>query len=687
AAVLGLFLTSALVGLVQSGCGPPPRLPSAELQQEYQGVTSFSYRQAVYYVCRPGYSRSSNSRGSLLCGRNGEWHGNRDICTPKLCSYPGEPDNGRLILTEQFSIGSAANFTCNAGYRLVGNPQIHCVIRNGLVTWDRDLPICEAIPCLPPPEIANGEHSGTDKEHFEYGASVTYTCHRVRRGERPFSLVGDASIFCTTTDNVNGVWSGPAPECKVVTCEHPSITNGKLLSGHRLSYSYRDTVIFDCAFRYTLNGTDTSTCNENGLWEPPLPFCQLSSCSDPPEVSNAVKGRLAGNLFPAETVVTYECREGFQFSPGETTKHIKCLPDFTWTETPQPCERVPCPKPSLRNAEVLYLWEQKDNYVYGDRLEIVCEDGYGFQGGGSSAVLLCTSDGSWGPAAECTPEPRCPKPVIAHGREVSKSKSDYIVGTSLRLACDPGYVLRGQEVTQCLSDLSWAPPLPFCDQACDPPPQIPHGQHSASGLQHFLYGTKVTYSCAEGLSLVGEESIYCTSSDGLSMDWSAPAPQCRVVRCARPAVPRGRMSPQRFTFPYLATVSFSCEEGFVLHGDAESQCQADSSWHPPLPTCQPVRCPRPLKEEEMQIYSYKASYEVNETLSFTCHGLSPQRETSKATCSANGTWIPPPTCKKHPTCEKILSNTKAFECGIPLAELKLMLEVQKLFLEVEKLLK
>lgn len=26
--------------------------------------------------------------------------------------------------------------------------------------------------------------------------------------------MGDASIFCTTTDNVNGVWNKPAPECK-----------------------------------------------------------------------------------------------------------------------------------------------------------------------------------------------------------------------------------------------------------------------------------------------------------------------------------------------------------------------------------------------------------------------------------------------------------------------------------------
>lgn len=71
----------------------------------------------------------------------------------------------------------------------------------------------------------------------------------------------------------------------------------------------------------------------------------LGSCTNPPDVQNAIKAKLAGNLFPVETVITYECWEGHQFSPGETTRHIKCLPDFTWTETPPPCE-----------SKCMFLW-------------------------------------------------------------------------------------------------------------------------------------------------------------------------------------------------------------------------------------------------------------------------------------------------------------------------------------------
>ncbi|NWH82135.1 CR2 protein, partial [Piaya cayana] len=664
-------------------CDAPPRLPSAELKEEYQGITTFRYNSVVEYVCRPGYTRNVNTRNTLVCGRNTRWHGVREMCTPKPCPYPGEPDNGRLVLPEKFFFGSSANFTCNTGYRLVGNAEVHCVVKNGVVTWDREIPICEAIPCLPPPEIANGEHSGAGQDQFEYGASVTYRCHTASRGERPFSLVGDASIFCTTTDNINGVWNKPAPECKVVSCEHPAVENGNLLSGYQADYGYRDTVVFDCAFRYSLNGSAMSTCRENGLWDPPLPLCQRSSCDDPPDVRNAVKAKLAGNLFPVETVITYECREGYQFSPGETTRRITCLPGFTWSEAPDPCEKPRCPRPDIAHGREAYT--SKNDYAVGTRLRLVCDSDYVLIGQDSTE---CQPDGRWSPALPfCDKEPRCPRPDIAHGREAYTSKNDYAVGTRLRLVCDSDYVLIGQDSTECQPDGRWSPALPFCDKVCSPPPQIPNGQHSGLGREQFPYGTKVTYSCATGLSLIGDASIYCTSDDGDNLVWSGPAPECRVVRCPKPTVEGGRMTPQKFTFSYGVDVRFSCDGDLRLQGAAESRCQADGTWHPPLPTCEPVHCipPRPLAHEDVEIYNPKERYEVNESLSFICkHGYS-NVVFQQSTCSANGTWVPPLTCTKSDTCEKILRNRETFQCGVPLEELKTLLEVKKLYLELQKL--
>ncbi|NWI48254.1 CR1L protein, partial [Picathartes gymnocephalus] len=677
-----------LAGSVSAGvCAPPPRSLSAEPKEPLQGTERFPHGHRMEFVCRPGFGRNAHTPNVLVCGVNGAWHGPKDICIPKRCTYPGEPAQGRLVLPAAFTFGSIVNFTCNAGYRLIGHSEIECVVRNNVLVWNRDIPTCEAIPCAPPPEIENGQHSGVDKELFAYGESVTYWCHSPRWGQRPFSLVGEASIFCTTKDNLNGVWSSPAPECKVVTCKQPRVENGKLLSGYRPDYTFGDTVVFDCDLRYSLSGTGASTCRDSNLWEPPLPLCQRSSCDDPPEVRNAVKARLAGNLFPVDTVVTYECRQGHHFSTGGSTWNISCLPEFVWSEAPPPCERISCPDPHIPNGNPLHPWQVREVYGYGDKLEVVCSEGFAFKSRGSSSITLhCTSAGAWDPAVpECIPEPHCPKPEIPNGKEVYNSRSDYTVGARVRLACDKGYTLRESEFVTCGADLSWEPVLPFCDKVCGPPPEIPFGHHSVRGAREFPYGTKVTYTCAEGLSLIGEESLYCTSEDGENLTWSGPAPECRAVRCPRPVLERGRITPQRFTFPYGLLLHFSCEQGFGLRGAAQSQCLADGTWDPPVPTCQPVRCPRLQRQEDVVVQFNKLWYEVNETVPFYCKRDGYSGAHSKTTCSADGTWTPPPTCKKPEVCERILRNKAAFQCGVPLSDLKTLLEVQKLYLEIQKL--
>uniref|UniRef100_A0A803YBT8 Sushi domain-containing protein n=1 Tax=Meleagris gallopavo TaxID=9103 RepID=A0A803YBT8_MELGA len=192
----------------------------------------------------------------------------------------------------------------------------------------------------------------------------------------------------------------------------------------------------------------------------------------------------------------------------------------------------------------------------------------------------------------------------------SADTEKYSVGQQVEFQCNPGYMLWGSQRTQCWSDGTWKPPVPYCDKGepkrhflggsrelhlstahgsiCAPPPLIINGQHTGLRTELFPYGTEVKYSCAAGLSLIGDESIYCTSEDGVNLTWSGPAPECRVVRCPRPVVAQGRMDLSWHTFPYGTSVRFSCSEGFVLHGSAESRCMADGSWQPALPKCQPV---------------------------------------------------------------------------------------------------
>lgn len=61
---------------------------------------------------------------------------------------------------------------------------------------------------------------------------------------------------------------------------------------------------------------------------------------------------------------------------------------------------------------------------------------------------------------------------------------------------------------------------------CHPPPDIEHGSLKYVYENDFFYGSSVTYKCDRGYPLIGKESIYCTTHDGQSGEWSGPAPRC-----------------------------------------------------------------------------------------------------------------------------------------------------------------
>ncbi|XP_019369294.1 PREDICTED: complement component receptor 1-like protein [Gavialis gangeticus] len=171
----------------------------------------------------------------------------------KSCGTPEEPSNGRIIVTDAF-LGSAVNYSCNEGYRLIGKDQRRCEISGKTVRWSGDVPICQNIPCLPPPDIPHGSYSDTFTSDFVYGSAVTYKC------DKGYTLIGKDLIYCTTKDKKNGEWSGPAPECRKTgkQCSYPpAITNGKH-SGQAHVFAIGTSVTYSCDPGYTdRKGTDS----------------------------------------------------------------------------------------------------------------------------------------------------------------------------------------------------------------------------------------------------------------------------------------------------------------------------------------------------------------------------------------------------------------------------------------------
>ncbi|NXI35452.1 C4BPA protein, partial [Galbula dea] len=379
-------------------CKPPERLHYAEPQESLDTMQSFPVGATVSYVCRPGYMRIPGKALTRRCEEDLQWSPIEQFCTERPCSHPGILEHGFINVTD-LAFGSEATLSCEAGFRLRGTDRIVCVIKGKGVDWDRDLPFCERIPCEPPPSIANGHY--TEAAEYLYQTSVTYTCDSVPRGADPFFLIGPATIFCTYNADLNGVWSEPPPECKVVKCENPKVENGRKKSGFGPSYTYKDTVMFECDAGYFLVGADIITCGENNSWTPPAPTCEKSkpfSVCGAPRISHGV-------AVPAKSV-----------------------------------------------------------YAEGESVLLRCNAYCTFPDGTGEMTVTCQGQNTWLSLQNCACGPQSSgfTPHIDHGRVVDGEKPSYSVGDFITVECYSGYTLHGEARIQYIGENQWLPGVPTC---------------------------------------------------------------------------------------------------------------------------------------------------------------------------------------------------------------------------------
>ncbi|KFQ94910.1 C4b-binding protein alpha chain, partial [Nipponia nippon] len=348
-------------------CMPPERLQYAELEEST--VESFPVGTTVSYVCRPGYIRIPGKSLTRTCGKDLQWSPTEQFCTERKCNHPGQLEHG-FINVKDLTFGSKATFSCERGFRLRGNDEISCVIKDKGVGWNRDLPLCERVPCEPPPSIANGRY--TEADSYVYQTAVTYTCDNVPKGADPFSLIGPATIFCTYDAQSNGVWSEPPPQCRVVKCDNPKVENGKKISGFGPSYSYRDSVMFECDPGYLMIGPDLITCGEDNTWSP-KPTCEKSVCGAP-KITDGVVIPVKSVYAKGETV-QLKCNTYCTFPDGAEEMTVTCQGQDTWSSL----QNCTCDvTPNINYGRVVE--GQKPSYSVGDFITIECYAGYRLHG-------------------------------------------------------------------------------------------------------------------------------------------------------------------------------------------------------------------------------------------------------------------------------------------------------------------
>ena len=209
-------------------------------------------------------------------------------------------------------------------------------------------------------------------------------------------------------------------------------------------------------------------------------------------------------------------------------------------------------------------------------------------------------------------------------------------------SCGVGYTLVGEEVRRCQANLTLSGSQPTCVPASCPAPDPP--LHADVTLSHdpLLAGSKVTYTCHLGYILVGDAVRTCRVDSMLS----GVAPRCRPVECNKPGeiISNGRMLGTNFSFN--STITYVCDEGYRMEGDAQRVCQADGQWSSAIPVCIAVQCPL---ASVVNGFASTFKREFGTVVTFTCRPRYRLEGPAERTCMANGQWS-----KEDPVCVKIV---------------------------------
>ncbi|XP_051868804.1 complement factor H like 5 [Pristis pectinata] len=158
----------------------------------------------------------------------------------------------------------------------------------------------------------------------------------------------------------------------------------------------------------------------------------------------------------------------------------------------------------------------------------------------------------------------------------------------------------------------------------------------------YRHGETLTIRCKQGFKLQGSENIRCQDGEWL-VERSLPA--CIAVGCdAPPAIANGRYSPNRRRYEENQRVTYSCNEGYELHGQKYLYCRSNG-W-PKTPLCLDSTrvCGFPPTIENGDTVGISVPpYNHGQKVTYQCQNYYTLEGEKEVTCSG-GEWSKPPRC-------------------------------------------
>ncbi|PVD38422.1 hypothetical protein C0Q70_01037 [Pomacea canaliculata] len=380
-----------------------------------------------------------------------------------------------------------------------------------------------------------------------------------------------SSIMVSLTCSQDGNWDKPRmPTCRQTYCGVPqTIANGEIYSGSG-NARYGAIVQYRCFPGFRVNGSSTSTCQENGQWTLP-PECLSATCPPPPTIVNGNLTFITGNSSSSAdrqyfgAIVMYTCHPGYDLIGSMYSLCYSAI----WSMPPPVCQAIKCPVPEVDRATL----STQSPVELGESLIITCNPGY-TNNGTDSFQSTCTSSGMFEvPRNVCQDKNECETVGICGAHQTCHNTDG-----NFTCVCEKGFTLTSgkcEDIDECANNTS----------GCD----VTNGycNNTSGGF---------TCVCNSGYTMYTQNGTTGKNiplpEDGLRQgDVYYINHTCVPVTCpSLPSIPHGTLLSASTSYFYNETAGYRCDRGYTLTGSAVVTCQSNGQWSALPPTCNPRYC-------------------------------------------------------------------------------------------------
>ncbi|ELU05207.1 hypothetical protein CAPTEDRAFT_227166 [Capitella teleta] len=634
---------------------------------------------SVHYFCNDGFELVGPT--SRKCLVNSTWSENQPVCRAIDCGYPGPLSNGQVTGDSLFK--STIKFSCNAGYKLVGNSSLDC---NSDGQWSSRIPQCQEVICSQQLGHSPGQMIISNDTKYTPGDTLILDCldGYYLNGSRSIQCGADGEwespfpscnpLTCDVTlppDNVNilaenstlipyygvvrficdtgfkaiqpsviqcmgqNLWNTSVSPCSPVDCGHPGFTNNSVLFVSNNS-SFGSEAVYSCNIGYDSLSSTKLTCLSNGTWSSPPPTCKIAKCPEPGLIKN---GRIEYKSLDYNERAIYNCNQGYTLK-GKS--ELICSDSGRWTPSTPVCERNGCILPDHTPNSQLNIYGEGFDQV----LKYSCNIGFRLQG---QSKVKCETTGIWDSTIPECLRVMCDPPTFPDNATVEIKSTSYL-GDNMEYICDAGFVLEGNRIRYCLDNGSWNGTDPVCvERRCTTPALFRNGRYVEDGVHRV--GTIIHYACDEGFESSDRRGLVCLE-DGT---WSGPTPKCNVVQCALPdPIPHGSFTVSGVT--HGSTLHYTCDHGYEISSSQMQVCGKDKQWSGSAPLCALIICPTPPTIDHGILQLPRGGNTVGSVVAYQCLPGYHIEKHSERICLPNRMWTnDEPRCLKR-TCSIVPMN-------------------------------